>query len=526
MGRKADSYAGGIKDGIFNLTDISAYFLHKSRTGESSLLSDQTCSDLGMEELFTFADRTVSRVGQQYLYHTLRTISQAAGEIEQNEEIIGHLQTDSNLRNRLAKDLSRMQDTEAYSIVRLLSDEQPAVFQNRKIAFTILKFLPALFLLLYLFLHIPACGLLFLIAIIGNAGIHYTYKPKSLDYIYSVPQLIKLLGTAEKVCKYPELAQLGKEIPTALATLNPIRRTAFFLRMENKLQSDMAALVWFCTELLHIFFLTEPLSFLQSVAILKNKNREIETVYRFVGLADCLLSVCFLREHLPYYCLPEKPGEGHRLVSESMYHPLIEDCVANSIDIQDKSVLLNGSNMSGKTTFIRIIGINVLAAQTLHTAFARTFFLSASLNIHSALMLADDLSEGKSFYMKEVDTIKDMISRSQEGITNLFLFDEIFKGTNTTERIAAAKAVLSYLNTRDNIIVASTHDTELTTLLDKEYDLYHFSEVIEGETFSFDYKLKSGPLYQRNAIRLLEINGFPSAVIRDAYRTIEGMTKQ
>ena len=338
MGRKADSYAGGIKDGIFNLTDISAYFLHKSRAGESSLLSDQTCSDLGMEELFTFADRTVSRVGQQYLYHTLRTISQAAGEIEQNEEIIGHLQTDSNQRNRLAKDLSRMQDTEAYSIVRLLSDEQPAVFQNRK----------------------------------------------------------------------------------------------------------------------------------------------IETVYRFVGLADCLLSVCFLREHLPYYCLSGKPGEGHRLVSESMYHPLIEDCVANSIDIQDKSVLLNGSNMSGKTTFIRIIGINVLAAQTLHTAFARTFFL----------------------------------------------FDEIFKGTNTTERIAAAKAVLSYLNTRDNIIVASTHDTELITLLDKEYDLYHFSEVIEGETFSFDYKLKSGPLYQRNAIRLLEINGFPSAVIRDAYRTIEGMTKQ
>ena len=134
---------------------------------------------------------------------------------------------------------------------------------------------------------------------------------------------------------------------------------------------------------------------------------------------------------------------------------------------------------------------------------------------------ADDLSEGKSFYMKEVDTIKEMISRSQEGTANLFLFDEIFKGTNTTERIAVAKAVLSYLNTTDNIIVASTHDAELATLLDTEYDLYHFSEVIQDETFSFDYKLKSGPLYQRNAIRLLEINGFPPTVIRDAYRTIE-----
>ena len=238
------------------------------------------------------------------------------------------------------------------------------------------------------------------------------------------------------------------------------------------------------------------------------------------------MSVCFLREHLPYYCLPGIPEERHRLASQEMYHPLIEDCIANSIDIQDRSVLLNGSNMSGKTTFIRIIGINVLSAQTLHTAFARSFLLATPLNIYSALMLADDLSEGKSFYMKEVDTIKEMISRNQKGTANLFLFDEIFKGTNTTERIAAAKAVLSYLNTHDNIIVASTHDTELATLLDKEYDLYHFSEVIEGETFFFDYKLKNGPLYQRNAIRLLEINGFPPIVIRDAYQTIEGMTKQ
>lgn len=125
--------------------------------------------------------------------------------------------------------------------------------------------------------------------------------------------------------------------------------------------------------------------------------------------------------------------------------------------------------------------------------------------------------------MKEVDTIKDMIDRSQDGNTHLFLFDEIFKGTNTTERIAAAKSVLSYLNTPDNIIVASTHDTELATLLDTEYDLYHFSEVIHGNSFSFDYKLKSGPLYRRNAIRLLEINGFPPAIIQDAYRTIDGM---
>ena len=98
MGRRARSYAGEIKSETFNLTDISAYFRYRKEVEGDNLLSDQTYSDLGVEELFTFADRTVSRVGQQYLYQTLRSVPQAAGEISRHEEIIRHLQTDSHLR--------------------------------------------------------------------------------------------------------------------------------------------------------------------------------------------------------------------------------------------------------------------------------------------------------------------------------------------------------------------------------------------------------------------------------------------
>ena len=103
MGRRARSYAGEIKSETFNLTDISAYFRYRKEVEGDNLLSDQTYSDLGVEELFTFADRTVSRVGQQYLYQTLRSVPQAAGEISRHEEIIRHLQADSHLRERLAK---------------------------------------------------------------------------------------------------------------------------------------------------------------------------------------------------------------------------------------------------------------------------------------------------------------------------------------------------------------------------------------------------------------------------------------
>ena len=193
MKRKANNYTGEIKPGDFNLTDISAYFLHTKKKGGDNLLSGQTYSDLGVEELFTFADRTTSGIGQQYLYHTLRTIPLAKGEIGKNEDVINHLKTDANFRGRLAKALFRLRDTEVYSIVRLMADEHPVASGKTKIAFTILKFLPALFLLLYLFAHITACGMLFLVAIILNAVIHYAFKPKSLDYIHSVPQLIKLV---------------------------------------------------------------------------------------------------------------------------------------------------------------------------------------------------------------------------------------------------------------------------------------------------------------------------------------------
>lgn len=107
------------------------------------------------------------------------------------------------------------------------------------------------------------------------------------------------------------------------------------------------------------------------ITLLKDKNRQIETVFRFVGLADSLSSVAFLRKSLPYYCLPEKPEGEVRMETEEMFHPLLKNCVANTIRIEGRSILFTGSNMSGKTTFIRTLGVNMLAAQTLHTAFAR-----------------------------------------------------------------------------------------------------------------------------------------------------------
>lgn len=502
------------------MPDIKDFFDHKDHRDAYGVLSEQTASDLGIDELFAFLDHTSSKVGQQYLYDSIRTVPGPAGEMRKHEPLIRELSRQEPLRNRLAKLLAPLDSYEGYSIVSLLYHEPQAISSLRKYIFLLLSLLPACTLGLFLVSKSGVFLLLLLVTFLVNLVIHYRSKHHGIEYLASVPQLVKLMGIASKIQKIPLFTELGQAVPATLANLKQLKRSSLFIRIENKLDSDLAVFIWAMLEFQHIFFLTEPRAFVRFSAQLKNKKKEIGILYNFVGLTDCLLSVARLRHTLPFCCIPQTAGPSCKLEAVDLYHPLIDDCIPNTFRSGDRSFLLTGSNMSGKTTFIRTVGINVLVAQTLNTAFARDFRLDGPMAVRSALMLADSLSEGKSLYLKEVDTIREMLEESRKGNCNLFLLDEIFKGTNTTERIASAKAVLSYLDTPDNLIFVSTHDTELASLLAGAYDLYHFCETVREETLTFDYKLKKGKLLHRNAVRILELKNYPPSIIRDAYQTI------
>lgn len=118
-----------------------------------------------------------------------------------------------------------------------------------------------------------------------------------------------------------------------------------------------------------------------------------------------------------------------------------------------------------------------------------------------------------------------LIAEVETPFQNLFVLDEVFKGTNTVERIASAKAILSYLNRKNNIAIVATHDIELSDMLKEEYELYHFTETIEEEELTFDHKIKPGPLKTRNAIRLLELSNYPAEIIREAKEILQGGKK-
>jgi DNA mismatch repair ATPase MutS len=270
--------------------------------------------------------------------------------------------------------------------------------------------------------------------------------------------------------------------------------------------------------------LLEPLLLFGVLKQLDNKRNAIEKIFIFIGQIDSLLSIASLRKGLNYYCIPSIVNERKEFAAKDVYHPLIKDCVENSIAAVNKSVLLTGSNMSGKTSFIKTIGINVITGLTLNTCFSKEFNMP-KLRVYTAIRINDDLMNDKSYYFEEVLTIKEMINNSVNG-TNLFLLDEIFKGTNTVERVSAGKAVLRYLAEAGNIVFVSTHDIELADLLKDEYSLYHFSEKVDNnKTVNFDYKLKEGKLKKRNAIQILQINNYPDDVVNEAMDLSEELEK-
>ncbi|HPA61254.1 MAG TPA: DNA mismatch repair protein MutS, partial [Clostridia bacterium] len=203
-------------------------------------------------------------------------------------------------------------------------------------------------------------------------------------------------------------------------------------------------------------------------------------------------------------------------------HPLIPDAVPNDLSWQ-QNLLISGSNASGKSTFIKAVAVNLILAQSLGLCFAQSFALRRG-RVMSAMAVRDNLLAGESYFIVEIKSLKRILDAMDSGAVYCFI-DEILRGTNTVERIAASSAVLESLSGRDSLCMAATHDIELTRLLADSYENRHFAETVDGSGLRFDYKIKPGPTRTRNAIRLLAQMGYPPQVIQAARRRAEAFER-
>ena len=246
-------------------------------------------------------------------------------------------------------------------------------------------------------------------------------------------------------------------------------------------------------------------------------------VFEAVGFLDSMCAAASFRSMLGSYCVPEFT-ENKQFVVEELVHPYLTKPVPATIHTE-KSVLITGSNASGKSTFIKAAAINAILAQTLYTVCAKSYKASF-FKVYTSMALTDNLFGNESYYIVEIKSLKRILDATKGTVPVLCFVDEVLRGTNTVERIAASSRILHTIANANALMFAATHDIELTFMLENSFSNYHFEEQIEEDAITFDYRLKEGRATTQNAISLLGMLGYPEDIIQKARQSASYFTEK
>jgi hypothetical protein len=201
-------------------------------------------------------------------------------------------------------------------------------------------------------------------------------------------------------------------------------------------------------------------------------------------------------------------------IGEALGHPLVPDarCVRNSVrlDSETRVLLVSGSNMSGKSTLLRTIGVNAVLAMSGAPIRGKSLRLSP-VNIGTSIHRTDSLQQGRSGFYTEILQIRRVFQLTEDGTALLFLFDELLEGTNSKDRRTGAEGLLKGLLNQQAIGVVTTHDLALTEIADSSNGHIrnmHFEDQVKDGKMHFDYKLREGVIAKSNALELMRLLGF------------------
>jgi hypothetical protein len=500
-----------------NFKSIGSYLNAEDNPAKISHL---IAEDLDLNNVFNFIDRTNSKPGKQYLYKKLFTPETSVEELISFDRKIESINMARPDLERIELELSKLNSSDAYHLSDLFTKEHDVLMVPLMRFYIRFSWLAIVGLVVSLFVEPnPICFVILIAIIAGNIVLHFGTRDKISPYTRSLPQLIILHGVAKRLLKKVDQEQ-NATVRDSLTKLVGLNRTLNLVSFESKFADNPDNLSYAVYKFIKMLFLLEPLMFISSVKRINKYRDAIRVVFDYVGEMDSMISILSVRAGLPHYCKPVFFSDvAGQMDMKDMYHPLVYNCVPNSITTRsNEGVLITGSNMSGKTTFIRSIAINTLLAQTIFTTCAKSY-KAPVLKIQTSIRTSDDLGEHKSYFQAEALSILDIINQAgvDEPVKSLIIIDEIFRGTNTIERVAAAKSVLSYLTENKNFVFVSTHDLELAELLDDEYAVYSFEESVSNTRLVFDYKMKTGVLKNINGIAILETIGYPESVIEEAH---------
>lgn len=487
-----------------NIEKLFHYLLEKEK--KDFIIDDITWKDLNMDSVFSKIDHTKSMPGKQYLYNILRTPIFNKRKLEKRNEVINSLLNNKELSQEIQYILHFLDDNDGKGIFKFFHeginvDTKPAII------FNIFSYIPLLIIAM-IFIN-PGKALIVAIFLISiNNLLYQSTKKKIYEEMDVFLYLGNILKCADNILKLDtvniDLNQ--EELKEMLKKVGVVRKNIAKINYNETLGSDMEIIIHYY----NMMILKEPKVFYKTVKLINRYKDEFFQIYNLIGKIDAYISIASYKDSLDYYTEPIFVEDKSKfyLETEGIYHPLLDNPVSYSFVLNDMGALVTGSNASGKSTFLRTIGINLIFSETLYFVLANNYS-SSYFKLLTSIGTTDNIVEGDSYFMAEAKSLKRILDILDPTQPVLCILDEIFRGTNTAERISAAKESLNYMIERNCCVIAATHDLELTNLVSERYNNYHFRETIEENDIKFDYILREGPCTTRNAIAILKHLGYP-----------------
>lgn len=500
--------------GAEELAHISMYY---KKHQEENQIDDITWNDLYMDAVYQRMNTCLSAAGDEYLYYRLRTPAAGAEELEKMERRISLFMEREEDRHRLQRIFLMLGRTGRHSIYEYL-DHLDLLGERKSDRYFFWDFL-VLLSIGGMFVSLPV-GLVCLFGVLCHNLIDYFREYRQIEpYVTSFSYVRRLLKGGEELGK-AEISGIEEELAAIKEACRRLRGfvKSSYLVSGTKQGSGNPLEVLF--DYLRMLFYMDLIRFNKALHNLQKHMGEVDRLITVTGELECAVAVGSFRNSLKAgWCVPElRTEEGKRLFlcAEGLYHPLLREAVPNDLHAK-RGVLLTGSNASGKSTFLRAVAVNALLAQTVHTC-AASKYEAPFYRVYSSMSLRDNLEGGDSYYMVEIKSIKRILDQvEREGECPVLCFvDEVLRGTNTVERIAASTQIMRKLASGHALCFAATHDVELTKLLSQAYDNFHFEERIEENDIFFPYKLMEGPASTRNAIALLRMLKYDESITAEA----------
>jgi len=474
-------------------------------------LDDITWSDLEMDEVFLRINQTQSYIGEQTLYRLLRSGQEPF--FRDHPEMMDLLNDNEEIRLDLSLRLARIgKRFENYYIPEFFASADVLRPQNAWI-FRILQTALAVTAVLTAVMHTAPFLLAFAVSIGVNFVVSCVMKMKYdvlLTSLTGIGNMLDLYNWCihEKNSIFP----CSKQLESAWTALRKIRKKIGILvyLKQASASGDVLGILFdylFGVTLLDVGRID---SILKRIS---EGQEEMLEAYTYVGKLDAAVSILSFRRSLPGWTAPAfTDTEG--LAVRGLYHPLLQDPVSNDFILNGKAII-TGANASGKSTFMKALAVNVVLAQTIDTCSCSELSLPL-LKVMTSMAIRDDVVSGESYYVREVRYLKRMLDEISRGTMSLYIIDEILKGTNQKERLAASEAVLDYISRHRGLCLIATHDMELVDNLQDKYEPYYFESQIKDDNVTFDYRIHKGRGGESNAIALLQEFGFPDEIVQQA----------